>query len=294
MFMGRPALFLAAALVISVAYELPGRIIEHIDNATDFPLHPLAWWRMLLYEATGILVSMGMLVFCLHVCGGLDAGRLRALFRPHPYWSFAVVWIVWWLAELSGVSVVAALFSAWDLEHTYTMSLAPWLIVFDFIGWGSLSPGTYAFPAIVFGAVGWSPAEIMNSTHWGFVCFAAMLIPYFVTRVFLAFPGLLVIDRNLGPIEAMRESIRMTKGSRGRLLGMVVFWTVVGVVVRMLGFYWDEVPLEGRVVIFAALTLKWICFDLVFLLGQLSFAHAYVTLLGNAAQTSPSTAGASA
>ncbi|MEM8573332.1 MAG: hypothetical protein AAGF48_01705 [Pseudomonadota bacterium] len=289
MFMQRPALFLTAALVISVGYELPSRVIEHIDYVTDFPLYPFAWWRRVLYEATGILIYMGVVLFCLHVCGGLDAGRLRALFRPRLYWSFAIVWIVWWLAELSGISVVAALFSAWETEYNYTMDLLPWLIVFHFIGWSPLSSATYLFPVIVFDTIDWTPAEIMNATDWGFVWFAAMLVPYIATRVFLAFPGFLVIDQNLGPIKALKASIRMTKGNRGSLLCMVVFWAFVSFVAGMLVFYWGELALEGTVVVFASQTLKWIFLDLVFLLSKLSFAHAYLTLLGDAPQASSDT-----
>lgn len=288
-FMERPALFLSAALVITVAQELPGRIIVHIDYVTDFPLYPLASWRRILYEVTSILINMGMVVFCLHVCGGLDAGRLRALFRPHPYWSYAVIWIAWWLLETSGVSVVAALFSAFDVQHTYTMSLLPWFIVFDFIGWRPSSPATYVFPAIVFDSVGWNPAEIMDATDWGFVWFAVMLVPYAVTRVFLGFPGFFVIDRNLGPIGAMKASIRLTKGSRGSLLGMVVFWSVVIVLYCLLMFHLSELELEGRVLLFAVLTLDWVCLNLVFLLSILSFAYAYRTLSSDAAHVSPNT-----
>ena len=47
------------------------------------------------------------------------------------------------------------------------------------------------------------------------------IVPGIIAMLFFMFSTLIVIDRGLGPIEAMKESMRITEGNRWPLLGLI-------------------------------------------------------------------------
>jgi uncharacterized membrane protein len=51
--------------------------------------------------------------------------------------------------------------------------------------------------------------------------FVLLIVPGIIAMLFFMFSTLLVIDRGLGPIEAMKESMRITAGNRWPLLGLL-------------------------------------------------------------------------
>ena len=79
----------------------------------------------------------------------------------------------------------------------------------------------------------WHPQTLLNylgaSILVGilvFVGFVLLIVPGVIAMLMLIFTLYLVIDRNMGPIVAMKESARITKGYRMKLLGLVL--TMVG------------------------------------------------------------------
>ena len=52
------------------------------------------------------------------------------------------------------------------------------------------------------------------------VGFVLLIIPGIIAVLMFYFAGYFVVDRSLGPIEAMKESARITKGHRWQLLGL--------------------------------------------------------------------------
>lgn len=74
-----------------------------------------------------------------------------------------------------------------------------------------------------------------------------LIVPGIILGIMFMFVKFLVIDRNLGPIEAMKESIRITKGSRWQLLLFilaVVALNIVGATLLLVGLI-VTIPVTG-------------------------------------------------
>jgi uncharacterized membrane protein len=56
---------------------------------------------------------------------------------------------------------------------------------------------------------------------------ALLIVPGIIAMLFFLFTTFIVIDRDLGPIDAMKESMRITSGHRWTLLGLVVLLTLI-------------------------------------------------------------------
>ena len=54
-----------------------------------------------------------------------------------------------------------------------------------------------------------------------------LIVPGLIAMVLFMFATLLVIDRGLGPVEAMQESMRLTKGYRWPLFGLILLLALV-------------------------------------------------------------------
>lgn len=89
--------------------------------------------------------------------------------------------------------------------------------------------------------------------------FVALIVPGFILSMGLAFVSYLVVDRGLGPIEAIKESWRITKGHKWQLF--LLFLTLLGL--NVLG------ALALIIGIFVTVPIT-----------MLAFAHAYRTLNG--------------
>ena len=87
--------------------------------------------------------------------------------------------------------------------------------------------------------------------------FIAFVIPGFIIAVGLSFVPFLVIERGLGPIEAIKESWRLTKGHKGNLFLLMLALigiTLIGLIALVVG-------------VFVALPIT-----------MVAYAHAYRTL----------------
>ena len=92
----------------------------------------------------------------------------------------------------------------------------------------------------------------------------AFIIPGIIISLALALAGQLMIDRGLGPIEALKESARLTKGHRLSLLWLGLasaLLNIVGILALLVGLF-VTVPVT-----------------------MLAFVHAYRQLAGGATDT---------
>jgi len=90
--------------------------------------------------------------------------------------------------------------------------------------------------------------------------FVLLIVPGILAMLFFMFATVIVIDRDLGPIEAMKESMRIGRGYRWSLLGLVVLLALI-VFVGMLALF------VGLLVAMPVATL--------------AFIHAYRVLSGS-------------
>jgi uncharacterized membrane protein len=93
--------------------------------------------------------------------------------------------------------------------------------------------------------------------------FVLLIVPGIIAAVFFMFATILVIDRDLGPIEAMKESMAIGRGHRWPLLGLIalaMLIMIVGVLVLFVGIL-VAMPVVG-----------------------LAFTHAYRVLSGSNGQ----------
>lgn len=111
-------------------------------------------------------------------------------------------------------------------------------------------------------------ASVLTSLAVG-IGFVLLIVPGVIALLFFMFSTFIVIDRELGPIDAMKESMRITEGHRLPLLGFVLLLVLI--------------------VIAGALALG-VGLLVAFPIATLAFAHAYRVLSGGLKQPQPSDA----
>lgn len=99
-----------------------------------------------------------------------------------------------------------------------------------------------------------------------FVGFVLLIVPGVIAMLVLLFTLYIVIDKELGPIEAMKKSAQITKGHRWELLLLVLLAVVINIV--------------GAVALFVGLIVS-------IPVTALAIVHAYRTLEKKTAQMSP-------
>jgi uncharacterized membrane protein len=112
-------------------------------------------------------------------------------------------------------------------------------------------------------------AEILVGLAIG-VGFILLIIPGIIATIFFMFTTFIVIDKELGPIEAMKESMRIGRGYRWPLLGLIVLLLLI--------------MLLGVIALFVGVLVA-------MPVASLAFVHAYRTLSGS---TGPSSLAADA
>lgn len=100
--------------------------------------------------------------------------------------------------------------------------------------------------------------------------FVLLIVPGLIAAVFFMFTTFIVIDKELGPIEAMKESMRIGHGYRWPLLGFICVLALI--------------MLAGAVALLVGVLVA-------MPVASLAFVHAYRVLMGN---TGPSSLAADA
>lgn len=96
--------------------------------------------------------------------------------------------------------------------------------------------------------------------------FILLIVPGIIAMLYFMFSTLLVIDRGLGPIEAMKESMRITAGNRWPLLGLLCLLLLI--------------LLAGALALIVGLIVA-------MPVSTLAFVHAYRVLSGGTGQAVP-------
>jgi len=98
--------------------------------------------------------------------------------------------------------------------------------------------------------------------------FVLLIIPGIIAAIFFMFTTFIVIDKELGPIEAMKESMRIGHGYRWPLLGLIVLLSLI--------------MLLGVIALFVGVLIA-------MPVASLAFVHAYRVLSGGTGPSSPAT-----
>lgn len=88
--------------------------------------------------------------------------------------------------------------------------------------------------------------------------FVLLIIPGIILSLIFAFTLYLVVDRGLGPIAALKESARLTKGNRWNLLLLtlaIILLNIVGLIALVVGLF-VTVPISALAMIHAYRTLQ--------------------------------------
>src|SRR5262245_8498413 len=189
-FKKRPWFFVGAFVLIAIAQG----VTEGLSRAVDAPFggseSDYAFLGALLSLALSTLISMGITAFGLAAHDNPETVELSALWRPHPFWKYLGLTLLFALIfvalSLFGVALVAALGVGAGLR----------------IG----------IPLLV-------------------------VIGVIIALMFF-FSGFLVIDRGLGPIQALKESHRITQGYKWTLfvLSLLLFLiNVAGLLALIVG-----------------------------------------------------------
>jgi uncharacterized membrane protein len=180
-FKKRPWLFVGAFVLIAIAQG----VTEGLSRAVDAPFggseSDYAFLGALVSLALNTLISMGITAFGLAGHDNPETVELSALWRPHPFWKYLGLTILFSLIIIAvfllGFSLVTAL--------------------------GRDAGLAVGVPLLVVLAV--------------------------ILMLMLLFSGFLVIDRGLGPIQALKESHRITRGYKGPLFLLCLLLVLINV-----------------------------------------------------------------
>ena len=168
-FKKRPWLFVGAFVLVALAQV----VVEGLSRAVDAPFGGAesdhAFLGALISLALNTLISMGVTAFGLAAHDNPETVELSALWRPHPFWKYLGLTI------LFSLIIVAVFLLGFALVTTLGRDTG--LVV--------------GVPLLVVLAV--------------------------ILSLVLLFSGFLVIDRGLGPIQALKESHRITRGYKWTL-----------------------------------------------------------------------------
>ena len=189
-FKKRPWLFVGAFVLVALAQV----VVEGLSRAVDAPFGGAesdhAFLGGLVSLALSTLISMGVTAFGLAAHDNPDTVELSALWRPHPFWKYLGLTLLFSLIIVAVFLLGFALFAALARDAGFAVAVP--LVV-------------------VLGAI-----------------LALMLL----------FSGFLVIDRGLGPIQALKESHRITRGYKWPLFLLcllLVLINVAGVLALIVG-----------------------------------------------------------
>jgi len=96
--------------------------------------------------------------------------------------------------------------------------------------------------------------------------FVLLIVPGIIAMILFMFSTIIVIDRELGPIDAMKESMRITAGHRWSLLGLLVLLLLI---------------------LFAGVLALFVGLLVAMPVATLAFVHAYRTVSGSAKEAPP-------
>jgi uncharacterized membrane protein len=195
-------------------------------------------------------------------------------FKKRP-WFFVVVTLIVTLVEfvieiLAGV--IAAVFASSDTERLIFFFIAYFSLgivfgTFVAMGWTAFYLAAHDNPDTVELSALWPPRPFWKYLGTYLLVLVVVLagillliVPGMILALMFMFAPVIVIDRELRPIAAMKESHRITRGHKWRLLGLVLVLAPIS----LLWLAFDQVlgapapfNLLGALVILAGLLVLW-------------------------------------
>lgn len=140
-----------------------------------------------------ILYGMGVVNFSLKAAENPESAQLRDYWHPYPFWNFV------------GASLLMAA-----------------CVVLAILG------------SVVVGGILSGIAYLISSSFATPVFVVVSVVLAVISAVYLAvlfiFSRYLVVDRNLGPVDSLKESMRITAGRRGELFLFLVLCVIIAIV----------------------------------------------------------------
>ena len=197
LFTKRPWIFIGASAVLFVVNWILGASIDSLEKGG------LAIVGVLINIVAGTFIGMGATAFYLKAHDAIDTVAIRDLWHPEKFWKYLGASILYGLSML--------------------VVIAPFILAFVLIfGAALFSPATtVAELKIRFAEVGGVALSVLG---------LGFLVAAYASAA-LMFSTYSVIDRALRPVAAWKESLRITKGSRLRILGFML----IALVMNMLG-----------------------------------------------------------
>lgn len=186
-FKKRPWLFIGALLIMGVANVVIGQVAKAVGAD---PVGSLA--AFVINFGGNALVGMGTVAFYLKAHDATDSVSLNDLWHPRPFLKYLGTIVLYGIATM--------------------VAMIPFIIAI-FLGVGALLAGGFSI----------STGEINGGLATAAVVLGlvGIVLAAYVTSLFV-FSPFAVIDRELGPIEALKESLRITKGHRLMIIGFLI------------------------------------------------------------------------
>ena len=149
------------------------------------------------------------IIMFLVMIGVAIAPAILAIFIPEDYWYLSILlWVAYFaLATIIGIGFIQIILDVTDGKKPMLSTLfTKWSVFFKYIG-----------VTIVYGIV-------------VYVGFFLLIFPGVIWMLKFWFAPLLVVDKGMGPIEAMKKSAEMTQGLKWDLLGFYCVTSVVNVI----------------------------------------------------------------
>ncbi len=173
-------------------------------------------------------------------------------FKARPWFfagAFFLATIVSWLAGLPGRSTSTDAFHSATGFMWYAVTFLLSLVVSTLVQMGEYH---FSFRAHDDAARATLRDLLYVKPFWSYVglsiltviilvpAFILLVVPGVILSLMFSLAPLVVIERGLGPIDALKESVRLTKGNRVRLLGLfllVVLINILGLLALVIGLF---------------------------------------------------------
>ncbi|MDJ0512839.1 MAG: hypothetical protein QNJ62_05280 [Methyloceanibacter sp.] len=258
----RPLFFAGAALVL-IAMSLVAAVLSGVADVLTIALsEQFPWLNYLVYEDSFARIA-------------------RLWLEPGEVEQASLEWTVpgdltdWALTNYVNMGAVALYLAAQDNVRTAKLS-AIWA---PRPYWTFLAVSALTVLAVVLGAV-------------------ILVVPGVIALVLFCFSPFVVIDKGLGPMEAMKESARLSNGQRWRVFTFFLLWLLIWVAFAVLVLaalaattvvliQFEELTDWGELVLTVGIILVAISILVLLSMAGLSFAHAYRQLSGRAEPVLP-------
>lgn len=187
-FKKRPWIFIGAAVIIFIVNLLVEAFVASFDGS-GFEIV-----GMVVSFAASTLIGLGMTAFFLKAHDAVEGVDIKELWHPHGFWKYLGTTI------LNGLAVIVV--------------FTPFVIAL------LLTIGMTALSATMNAADVMASLSVMTIVLLLLFLFTSVILGVYVSSM-LIFSTYAVVDRALGPIAALKESIKITASNRLKIIGLL-------------------------------------------------------------------------